>query len=50
MAEPANLNHEQELHELKYLLWGPEVKLDIFKRWSQGKNFALIIQNGKIPK
>lgn len=40
MAE-TSLNQEQELHELKYLLWGAEVKEDIFKRWSQGINILV---------
>lgn len=36
MAELTSVSYEQELHELEYLLWGPEVRPDIFKRWSQG--------------
>ncbi|GLV38445.1 uncharacterized protein CBL_13004 [Carabus blaptoides fortunei] len=41
MAEPTSVSCEQELHELEYLLWGPEVRSDIFKRWSQGFQFSI---------
>lgn len=29
-------NDEQELGDIKILLWGEVVKADVFKRWSQG--------------
>lgn len=27
---------EQELKDIRLLLWGPNINLDIFRRWSQG--------------
>lgn len=36
MAETLPSAIEQELLGIKNLLWGSEIKNDIFKRWSQG--------------
>lgn len=36
MAETLPSAIEQELLGIKNLLWGNEIKPDIFKRWSQG--------------
>lgn len=36
MAENLPSAAEQELLGIKHLLWGPNVKAEIFKRWSQG--------------
>lgn len=38
MAETLPSAIEQELLGIKNLLWGNEIKHDIFKRWSQGNN------------
>lgn len=27
---------KQELKDIRHLLWGPNINLDIFRRWSQG--------------
>ncbi|CAH1115314.1 unnamed protein product [Psylliodes chrysocephalus] len=40
MAETLPSAIEQELLGIKHLLWGNEIKLDIFKRWSQGFYFS----------
>ncbi|XP_044763826.1 ubiquitin carboxyl-terminal hydrolase MINDY-3 homolog [Coccinella septempunctata] len=40
MAEILPTAIEQELLGIKHLLWGNEVKPDIFKRWSQGFHFS----------
>ncbi|KAL3271085.1 hypothetical protein HHI36_021584 [Cryptolaemus montrouzieri] len=40
MAEILPSAIEQELLGIRHLLWGNEVKPDIFKRWSQGFNFS----------
>ncbi|XP_057664124.1 ubiquitin carboxyl-terminal hydrolase MINDY-3 homolog [Diorhabda carinulata] len=40
MAETLPSAIEQELLGIKTLLWGNEIKLDIFKRWSQGFYFS----------
>lgn len=45
MAELTSVSYEQELHELEYLLWGPEVRPDIFKRWSQGIVVFFVIEH-----
>jgi len=37
MAENLPSPVEQELLGLRTLLWGAEIKQDIFRRWSQGK-------------
>lgn len=31
-----SIRDEQELKEIRLLLWGPNINLDIFRRWSQG--------------
>ncbi|KAK9874372.1 hypothetical protein WA026_002719 [Henosepilachna vigintioctopunctata] len=41
MAEVLPTATEQELLGVRHLLWGDEVKPDIFRRWSQGFNFSL---------
>lgn len=41
MAETLPSAIEQELLGIKSLLWGNEIKPDIFKRWSQGSVFFL---------
>ncbi|XP_028141463.1 ubiquitin carboxyl-terminal hydrolase MINDY-3 homolog [Diabrotica virgifera virgifera] len=40
MADTLPSAIEQELLGIKNLLWGNEIKLDIFKRWSQGFYFS----------
>lgn len=40
MAETLPSAIEQELLGIKTLLWGNEIKVDIFKRWSQGFYFS----------
>lgn len=42
MAETLPSAIEQELLGIKHLLWGNEIKLDIFKRWSQGIIYKLL--------
>lgn len=37
MADTAKSEHD--LLGVRHLLWGNEIKLDIFKRWSQGALF-----------
>lgn len=37
MAETVPALFEQDLLGIKDLLWGAEIKQDIFQRWSQGK-------------
>lgn len=36
-SSASTTNDEQELGDIKILLWGEVVKADVFKRWSQGK-------------
>lgn len=31
-----NLNNEQELNEFREIVWGSNIRLDVFQRWSQG--------------
>ena len=31
----------QEIEEMKRLLWGSDIKYDIFRRWTQGKYYRL---------
>lgn len=33
---PTNLSDEQELNEFREIVWGPNIRLDVFQRWSQG--------------
>lgn len=37
-ASPAaqNLSDEQELNEFREIVWGSNIRLDVFQRWSQG--------------
>lgn len=37
-APPAaqNLSDEQELNEFREIVWGSNIRLDVFQRWSQG--------------
>lgn len=30
-------NDEQELIDIRNIIWGPNIRLDVFRRWSQGK-------------
>lgn len=30
-------NAARELQEIRKLLWGPNIRVDVFRRWSQGK-------------
>lgn len=32
----SNLSDEQELNEIREIVWGPNIRLDVFQRWSQG--------------
>lgn len=39
MAESSSVsasNDEQELKDIRDILWGPNIRLDVFRRWSQG--------------
>ncbi|XP_063930447.1 ubiquitin carboxyl-terminal hydrolase MINDY-3 homolog [Zophobas morio] len=40
MAEMSPSSHEHELSNVKKLLWGDDIKPDIFRRWSQGFYFS----------
>ncbi|KAK4878680.1 hypothetical protein RN001_011186 [Aquatica leii] len=40
MDENALRKADQELNGIRHLLWGPNIKDDIFKRWSQGFYFS----------
>lgn len=44
-ASPAaaqNLSDEQELNEFREIVWGSNIRLDVFQRWSQGLLFQSI--------
>lgn len=40
-----NREDNQELKNIRNLLWGPNIRTDIFQRWSQGINdvFSLLL-------
>jgi hypothetical protein len=40
MAETSPSAFEQELSVIKKLIWGDDIKPDIFRRWSQGFYFS----------
>ncbi|KAG8225059.1 hypothetical protein J437_LFUL000037, partial [Ladona fulva] len=40
MTENSNSPCENELNEIKRLLWGPYVKDEVFERWAQGFQFS----------
>lgn len=33
---PTSLSDEQELNEFREIVWGPNIRIDVFQRWSQG--------------
>lgn len=35
-AAAPHLNAEQELNEFREIVWGSNIRLDVFQRWSQG--------------
>lgn len=35
-ATAQNLSDEQELNEFREIVWGSNIRLDVFQRWSQG--------------
>lgn len=35
-AAAPNLSAEQELNEFREIVWGSNIRLDVFQRWSQG--------------
>lgn len=39
----SQLTDEQELKEIREIVWGSNIRLDVFRRWSQGL-FALNIK------
>ncbi|KAG4065491.1 hypothetical protein HA402_009052 [Bradysia odoriphaga] len=41
---------EQELKDIRLLLWGPNINLDIFRRWSQGFEFSQYEPSALIQK
>ncbi|XP_055305233.1 ubiquitin carboxyl-terminal hydrolase MINDY-3 homolog isoform X2 [Sitodiplosis mosellana] len=36
----SNLSDEQELNEFREIVWGPNIRIDVFQRWSQGFEFS----------
>lgn len=43
------LSDEQELKEFCDIVWGPNIRLDVFQRWSQGL-FTFVCHNHYISK
>lgn len=41
---PTSLNDEQELSGFREIVWGPNIRIDVFQRWSQGL-FAICHNN-----
>lgn len=39
-AAAPNLSTEQELNEFREIVWGSNIRLDVFQRWSQGFEFS----------
>lgn len=39
-----NLSEEQELNEFREIVWGSNIRLDVFQRWSQGLCVCLLIR------
>lgn len=48
---------EQELIDIRNIIWGPNIRLDVFRRWSQGKwkkvhftqNYSKLQQPTRMP-
>lgn len=34
----SSTSDEQELKEIREIVWGPNTRLDVFQRWSQGRS------------
>ncbi|KAH8421253.1 hypothetical protein KR009_007017 [Drosophila setifemur] len=45
-----NVNDVRELREIKQLLWGDNVREDVFKRWSQGFEFSEVEPSALVQK
>lgn len=43
-------NDEYELKEIRNLLWGPNIRLDVFRRWSQGFEFSDVEPSALVQK
>lgn len=35
-ASTTSSTDEQELKDIREIVWGPNIRLDVFRRWSQG--------------
>lgn len=43
-CSPAQLAKDaRELYEIRNLLWGPSIRIDVFRRWSQGAFFHWLV-------
>ncbi|CAD7091558.1 unnamed protein product [Hermetia illucens] len=49
-SSASNSNDERELKEIRNLLWGPSIRLDVFRRWSQGFEFTDIEPSALVQK
>jgi len=49
MAEAKDVLDAKILSDVKYLLWGNDLKEDVFSRWSQGKVTKLNEQDRTLP-
>lgn len=43
-STPTDQNDQIQLDDLRKIVWGSTIRLDVFQRWSQGKKLYILIK------